>query len=824
MNRKSPVFQTPRVMKPPRTKMEIVKVKDDYQTHVSTSKFGPTLGETVHTSKVYDDTPYQPQYQPTSSLGKLGNKPNLKATPFTATRKLSFFDACSIKPQQVLSDPKALNRATATSFAAVAGKAQSECGEAVKIKSSSTSPTYLPKDLFKRLDKPIRKELQLSDASSDSASDSDGDEADDSQQSDRAGEDGNHRTTSGEGPSPNDIGDSMQQNQIDNSPPNGLRPPLMGSNVKTGYKANSFSEAYSSEAWVYYAGLMNDHMAKMESFIRAKAQNCEKTCLVKMAPGFTPTGSPEVFQMSISGSISLRRFWNSSNQNYTNLQPGKDFIVTPTAVPGVAEIWVPNESHRLWLFHQNKFSYHKLIIKNGKVENLGVKGSFYITSLRAPPQLYDILGAEYEHSSKYNKPIADMFKKLCPDAVDLHVEEVTKQVPCLDPSSLEWVVKDVPGHKRVSITCPPESTFKLPDGPMVLNLGDIGTRIVHTRRVLATTECQLCGERCWNGCRNRCSQCGLSGHIKDECPNKQLGDIRRSSQWVETSVKTALRTFSNPLYDDKEDLQQVLDNRVGDTTIQEHVSEVQAKIMILANLPKEARDEVEERQFDKADLLSVANASVELRSKAKASSKDVRKRSKINKRKKEAETLAEMKRQKDEAVRAVREQTMPINNSLFDAATQEDAEAAARLREQLGATIKVAEEGDIAAAVVDHHGREIPDTPVEIAEGESENVTASSTAVQSSDIAKDDHPKIDESSQPSWSAQVEDGESSEMTSQNIRLKLEDENSSQKNPKRAYETDSDPDIEAAKKLSRKEDLTDVKEVNMIIEEVAAKYLG
>ena len=80
------------------------------------------------------------------------------------------------------------------------------------------------------------------------------------------------------------------------------------------------------------------------------------------------------------------------------------------------------------------------------------------------------------------------------------------------------------------------------------------------------------------------------------------------------------------------------------------------------------------------------------------------------------------KRQKEEAVRAVREQTLSINNSLFEAATQEDAEAAARLKEQLEATIKAAEAGDIAAAADDHHSREVPDTPVESAEGKSENV------------------------------------------------------------------------------------------------------
>ena len=710
----------------------------------------------------------------------------------------------------MLSDPKALNKATAKSFATVLGKSsEAECADSVRVKGAST-PTYLPKDLFKSLDKPIRKELQLSDVSSDSSSESESEppeaSGDESQQNGSL----DNQPASSEVPSPGDVGDTLQQSQLNNQPPHGLRPPLVGSQLKTGYKANSFSEAYSSEAWVYYAGLMNDHMAKMESFIRAKAQNCEKTCLIKMAPGFTPTGSPEIFQMSISGSISLRRFWDNNKKTYTNLQPGRDFIVTPTAVPGVAEIWVPNESHRLWLFHQNRFSYHKLIIeKNGKVENLGVKGSFFITSLRAPAQLYDILGAEYEHSDKYNKPVAEMFRKLCPEAVDLHVEEVTKQVPCLDPTSLEWVVKDVPGHKRVSITCPPETTFKLPDGPMVLNLGEeIGTRIVHTRRVLATTECQLCGERCWNGCRNRCSQCGLSGHIKDDCPNKQLGDIRRSSQWVETSVKTALRIFSNPLYDDGEDHQQVMERRVGDVAIQEQVAEAQAKIMILANLPKEARDDVEESQFDKTDLLSVSQDSATLRSKAKSSASESRRRSKANRKKKESAAIAEMKKQQEEAARLVREQTQSTDSQILRAPTQEDAAAEALLRKQLAELAALPEEERVAEV----H---------QLAEGGPvDTAAATSNTDQSPEMATSHHPEPETKMKDLWSDQIE---SEEMTSQTIELKVDEEESLQKPVKRPHDSDSEHENPTTKKINSKEELSDVDQLNMIVDKVAENLL-
>jgi hypothetical protein len=639
---------TTRVMKP----YPIEKVKDDYGTHMSVSRFGPKTVTPMYSSTVVKSaTPYVQQFNPLSSLGNKGEKPNLTGKSLS---QVSFADSCSFKPAEMLRDPKKLNQVTAKSFASALGVPQAHCSDGVIIKSTSSTPTVIPRDLFKTLGKPIQRQLCRSSTTSDSSGSSTDDEEHHDVESKKAPV--TAEAEAGENvASPTDKGDNLMQlhhEQVNSSPgnppPQGQRPPLQGSQMINGHKANSFADAYSSEAWVYYAGLMSDHMAKMESFVRAKAENCEKTLLVKMAPGFTPTGTPEAFQMSISGSISLRRYWDYTSRSYTNLQPGKEFIVTPTAVPGIAEIWVPKESDRTWLIHQNRFSYHKLVIeKNGQVQNLGVKGSFFITSLRTPPQLYDILGAEFEHSDKYNEPLADLFKKVCPDALAIHVEEVTKPVPCLNPVTFEWVVKDVPGHKRVSITCPPESPFKIPDGPMVISLGEtIGTRIVHTRRVLATTECQLCGERCWKDCKNRCSQCGLSGHIQVNCPNKQLGDIRKSSQWVESSVKTAMRIFSNPLYGDKDDFAQVMAERVGDSVIDDHVAEAQVKIMILANVPKETRDQVEEKTFDRSDLLSVAQDSSFLRNKSRGSNQAVRKRREETRRlEQEAAAVAEMANQ-----------------------------------------------------------------------------------------------------------------------------------------------------------------------------------
>ena len=60
----------------------------------------------------------------------------------------------------------------------------------------------------------------------------------------------------------------------------------------SGFAANSFSDSYSQEAWIQYSGLIQDHLVKVESFIRAKAESLNSTLLVKMSNGGSPGGSP----------------------------------------------------------------------------------------------------------------------------------------------------------------------------------------------------------------------------------------------------------------------------------------------------------------------------------------------------------------------------------------------------------------------------------------------------------------------------------------------------------------------------------------------------
>ena len=630
---------TSRVIPKPTYKPE--RLSDSYGTRLSNSKYGPRKSTTVvsSTSRGSDFV----QYKPLSVLGQSGEKPNMLAFP--PLPAMSFADACSFKPADLLSNPGNLQKASARSFVSIMAKKSGEIAGGVKIKPTSpaSSPSVMPKDLFKSLPKSMRKSLVESDYTSDSDSE---------MRLEPAKPTPNNATPAFDAqtpaPHPEESGEVLMEVSGGNT-----TPVISGSNIKTGYNANSFAEAFSKESWIYYAGMMKDHVAKMETIIRAKGENCSQTLLVKMCDGFTPGGSPEIFQMSISGSISLRKWLDTTTNKSVNLQPNRDFIVTPSAVAGVAEIFVRKEEHRQWLISQNRFSYNKLLIgRDGEVINKGTKGFFYITSLRTPPQLFDILGAEFEHSSAFDKPLVDQFKLLCPEA-SVQVLNIEKPVPCYDPDTNNWTVKNVQGFKRVTLYVPPTVDFVLPDGPMVLNLEEIGERIVHTKRVLAATECIYCGGRCSNNkCSYRCKFCGLKmdeDHYSKACPNSQHGDIGNSNLWVESSAKTALRLFTNPLkYNEPNNIPEVLKLRKEGSDIDAQVEEVQARLLIIAGLPAESRQQMSDELSNKNNLLTPTESTA-LRTKARVATSPVEKRQQ-QRQKREKELAEKLKRQETEAL------------------------------------------------------------------------------------------------------------------------------------------------------------------------------
>ena len=390
----------------------------------------------------------------------------------------------------------------------------------------------------------------------------------------------------------------------------------VGSESREGFQANSFSKEFSQEAWVQYAGLIQDHLFKIESFIRAKAQTLSQTLLVKMSNGGSPGGSPSAFAASISGSISART-WKDANGRTFNLIPGKDFTVQAQIIPGIAELHVTSKEHMEWLVGQYRFPYLKLAINaEGQVVQHGQAGTFFITQLRAPLQLYDIWGVDAEHFNEFDNPLKNLIQELCP-GVGFKVVNVRTNVPAYDAVSEEWVTVPTLSNKRVTIEVPPGSDFVLPDGPYLLNIEGVGERVVYSQQVKAIPGCQHCGKHCFrDGCKERCKHCGLpftEEHIEFTCKHKDKDrSFAKSNLWIEKTTKQAIKLHANLIsYTQSSDEKiSTLHQRLDAESVGQAVLDTQARIMKTAMLPYEMRGQYdglcassEDAEFNREFLL-----------------------------------------------------------------------------------------------------------------------------------------------------------------------------------------------------------------------------
>lgn len=549
--------------------------KKKYDSSKNVSKFAPKKQSMEPETEVIKSyTPYVQAFKPGKSFGRSIPKPVLKTgdsndkSELTRLASADFRENLKFSSKKMFNNPGEMEKSVVRSYASISGGDKlgnrTESGNieiGSKVSNTLSGKSVMPIDSFRNAPVGLKNIFGL------------GDEG----------------------------GSQAMGGPADNAP--------------TGFEANTFSAAYKQEAWVQYSGLIQDNLAVLESFIRAKAGTVESTLMVKMSNGRSPGGSPSAFQASVSGSISAR-IWKEDTGRAVNLVPGKDFTVQAHAIPGIAELHVPKKEHRDWLVGQYRFPYLKLSIDGGgKVINHGQEGTFYITQLTKPLQLYDIWGVDKEHFQKFDGPIEKEFKDVFPE-VPFNLINVKANVPAFNPEDNTWGTTSVPSHKRVALEVPPNSDLCLPNGFMLLNIQGVGERVVYTQRVLAVPECPYCGGNCpKGGCRNRCKWCGIAfveGHFEDNCEHKAKGEVFYDSNlWIEKTTRQALQYRTNLLSYSMgtEEKHEIIKKRLDRKAIEEAVLDTQARIMSTALLPLELRQDFEARAFDRDDVLVPSEAS-----------------------------------------------------------------------------------------------------------------------------------------------------------------------------------------------------------------------
>ena len=384
------------------------------------------------------------------------------------------------------------------------------------------------------------------------------------------------------------------------------------------FNANEYSAEHSQESWLRYSGRVPERVRKVQQLLTAKAGTLKSTLMCKMNNGNSGGVTPLQFGKNIFACISRMKYTNERGEDVA-FKAGVDFQVFHQAVSGIAEIYAPDEYIREKLTSTYKFPYHKIVVDERGRPSFGPQeGVFFITQLRQPKQLYDIVGVDYEVTSLFDKPLADLFARLLPQGTKINVNNVNMYNDALNEDG-EWVKISVPGPKRVTVECPAGEDAEIPDGPMVLNIPSLGQRVVHTELKRTTNLCHLCGgpySKCRRKCQERCKNCGMAftvGHTSEEsCQHKDKANTRfaLNNINIERNARMDKQLFSDPIDDslDNEKLKSILVKRKDLSSFQKDIFAEQARIAALAMVPAEMRTDLDYHlSSDTEDVTYMAN-------------------------------------------------------------------------------------------------------------------------------------------------------------------------------------------------------------------------
>ena len=369
------------------------------------------------------------------------------------------------------------------------------------------------------------------------------------------------------------------------------------------FSANEYSSEHSQESWLRYSGRVPERIRKVQQLLTTKAGSLKSTLMCKMNNGNTGGVPPMQFGKNIFACISRMKYVNGEGR-MVSFKPGVDYKVFHQAVSGIAEIYAADEFIREKLTATYKFPYHKVLTDaNGRPTFGKQEGVFFITQLRQPKQLYDIVGVDYELTANFDQPLKEIFTRLLPQGSTVTINNVNMYNDALNEDG-EWEKICVPGPKRVSVECPAGDDAEIPDGPMLLNIPTLGQRVLHTELRRTANLCHLCGgpyTACSRMCIERCRNCGMAyteGHISEEtCPHKDKANTKfaENNINIERSARMDKQLFSDAIDDSLPtvELTDIIAKRRDMSRFQKDIFREQARIAALAMVPAEMRTDLD---------------------------------------------------------------------------------------------------------------------------------------------------------------------------------------------------------------------------------------
>ena len=289
-------------------------------------------------------------------------------------------------------------------------------------------------------------------------------------------------------------------------------------------RVGTYEEHFSDELW--QLTLRNFDMRKEEAFrkIRVFGKHCKVTLAGIVQRYVDGTGDQLAFDVMTS----------LCKENYGNDEQPKELesgdIHVQSYGCGVVLIKVRDDEVKKLLVEKEAVDFYKTLSVNGdKVERKS--GKVFIKDIHVPTVRLQVSGGEIENKAKIDEALRKCFRELMGDSLSVKIEDKVTEIYVNQRRGRKKFQWDK-GDRVVTLSnFTADREGLLVDGPVLVNVGEIGQRELTIKIIGGKQECKSCGGLgCgFRECKNRCKYClteiGVDKEHKEEtCVRRNIGE------------------------------------------------------------------------------------------------------------------------------------------------------------------------------------------------------------------------------------------------------------------------------------------------------------
>ena len=296
------------------------------------------------------------------------------------------------------------------------------------------------------------------------------------------------------------------------------------SQLDEGTRPPNLESHFSEQLW--NLTLRNFDERKREAF--RKAREFGKFCNLTLAGVIQRYVDGPGEQVAMDVMVSLAKANFGKIEEVVEIESGD--VHTQSFGAGIVLIKVKDQRVKKLLLEKEEIDFYKTVKVEG-VSKERQSGKVFLKDIRTPTVRLEISKGEMEHKTKIDAGLIKMYRELMGEDVKVKIEDKQTEFYVNVRGRKKKFLWDK-GDRVVTLSnFSSEREGLIVDGPVRVNLGDIGYREMEVKVIGGKRKCKSCGGMgcSFMSCKNRCKYCLLeleegTDHVEENCRRREIGD------------------------------------------------------------------------------------------------------------------------------------------------------------------------------------------------------------------------------------------------------------------------------------------------------------